>query len=726
MTTRFCICLTRWSLLLLAFGLTVTMGADTNKPANPGSHWAFIPPRRAPVPKVSMTAWPRNAIDRFVLARLEKEKIKPAPEADRVTLMRRLYLDLVGLPPTPSEVKAFLKESTPDSYERLVERLLESPHHGERWGRWWLDVARYADSNGYSIDAPRTIWRYRDWVVDALNRDLPFDQFVVNQLAGDLLPEATLEQMVATGFHRNTQINQEGGIDKEQFRIESLFDRVATTGSAFLGLTIGCAQCHDHKFDPITQKEYYRLFAFFNNADEPEIPIASADQVSQAERIEAEGSAYIKKLPEKDPMVWGQMVAWEQSLTPAQRQALSQQVREAFDFAFEKRTDEQKHVVLTAYVEQAPTNRVHQTALARIRRQRPKIETAMVMRELRQPRDTHLFVKGDFTRLGEKVTPGVPAVLHSLPPGDKLNRLDFARWLGSAENPLLARVAVNRLWQQYFGKGIVETENDFGSQGARPSHPELLDWLAMELNSQGWSLKAIHRLIVNSAAYRQSSHARGDLETIDPNNRLLARQNRLRLDAEVVRDVGLAASGLLTQKLGGPPVFPPQPDGVMSLGQVKREWRTSPGADRYRRALYTFFFRATPHPALVVFDAPDSFSTCTRRMRSNTPLQALTLLNDAAFYEFARVLAARVLTESERSDAERFRYAFHLCVARSPTVQEVQRLNDLLHTELNELRLQPEAIRAAKAPEGADPVEFAAWTTVARVLLNLDETITRE
>jgi len=716
--------------LLLA--LCVLLGISSVGTAAPADketrakHWSFIAPQKPALPSVQRRGWPRNAIDRFVLARLEKEKIEPAPEADRTTLLRRAYLDLIGLPPAPAEVEAFVKDPSPNAYEKTVERVLQSAHHGERWGRWWLDVARYADSNGYSIDAPRSIWRYRDWVVAALNRDLPFDQFVVRQLAGDLLPDATLEQQIATGFHRNTQINQEGGIDKEQFRIDSIFDRVATTGAAFLGLTIGCAQCHDHKYDPITQKEYYRLFAFFNNADEPEIPLATPPQVAEAERIEAEVEAYIRGLPEKDPSIWERMVAWEQSMTPAQRQAQSEQVRAAFDVRFEQRNDAQRRVALAAFVEQAPTNKVHQAAIAKLRRKKPRIDTTLVMRELSQPRETHFFIKGDFTRLGEKVEPGVPAVLHPFPASETPNRLGFARWLVARENPLLARVTVNRIWQQYFGKGLVETENDFGTQGIAPSHPELLDWLATEFMGQGWSLKAMHRLIVTSATYRQSSRVRPEFNGIDPNNRLLARQNRLRLEGEVVRDVGLAASGLLATKLGGPPVFPPQPDGVMSLGQLKRDWKISTGADRYRRGLYTFFFRATPHPALVVFDAPDSFSTCTRRIRSNTPLQALTLLNDEAYYEFARALAERTLRECPQSDSERLEYAFRLCVARAPTPKESQRLRDVLRVELEELREHPDEAQSLKTPDGLDAAPFAAWTTVSRVMLNLDETITRE
>ncbi len=662
----------------------------------------------------------RNPIDAFVLARLEEEKIEPAPEADRVTLIRRLSLDLTGLPPAPAEVDAFIDDAGSDAYERLVERLLASPHYGERWGRHWLDLARYADSNGYSIDAPRSIWKYRDWVIDALNRDLPFDQFTIEQMAGDMLPDATREQKIATGFHRNTQINQEGGIDKEQFRLESIIDRVNTTGTAFLGLTIGCCQCHDHKFDPLTQKDFYGLFAFLNNSDEPELPLAPADEVARAEKAGTKVETYVAALPAKDPAILERMVKWEQSLTPTQRQALPQGVREAFDVGLEKRTDAQKHLELTAFIEHAEENKQHKSALKKLRDSAPEVPTTMIMREMDKPRRSYLFIKGDFTRDGGDITPAVPAVLHPLEMKQSPNRLDLAKWLVDPRNPLIARVAVNRLWQQYFGRGLVETENDFGTQGTPPSHPELLDWLATEFVAQKWSLKAMHRLIVNSATYRQSSRARPELNVVDPANKLLARQNRLRLDAEVVRDAALSASGLLNPKMGGPGVFPPIPDGVMSLGQVKREWKVSKGGDRYRRGLYTFLFRATPPPALAVFDAPDAFSACTRRLRSNTPLQALTLLNDQQFFELAQGLATRLLREGPPADGDKLDFGFRLCVARAPQPDEKQTLQRLLTHELE----RSEPIKGT--PEGINTNTFAAWTTISRVLLNLDETITRE
>ncbi|KAF0179370.1 MAG: cytochrome c553 [Limisphaerales bacterium] len=726
-------------------------------PANevPGSkaHWAFVAPKRPAVPTIgnrqSAIAHP---IDAFIRARLAKEKLTPSPEADRPTLIRRLSLDLLGLPPKPADVDAFVNDQSPDAYEKLVERLLASPHYGERWGRWWLDVARYADSNGYSIDAPRTIWRYRDWVIAALNRDLPFDQFTIEQLAGDMLPNATMEQKVATGFHRNTQINQEGGIDKEQFRLESVVDRVNTTGAAWLGLTVGCMQCHDHKFDPLLQKEYYGLFAMLNNQDEPDLPLVSADQAKHVAEIEARVAGYIADLFKKDAGIVDRELKWETSMTPEQRQAMPQLWREVFDVPPTQRTDAQKLVMVTSYVEHAAENKTHQAAIKKFRAEKPKVETTMVMREAAKARRTYLHIKGDFTRDGGDVKAHFPSALHPFKgvADREPNRLDLAHWLVDEANPLTARVVVNRVWQQYFGKGLVDTENDFGTQGSLPSHPELLDWLAVEFqkpsgSSRGneapsekaasqslltsaatrpWSLKGLHRLIVTSATYRQSSAVRADLQRVDANNKLLARQNRLRLDAEIVRDVGLTASGLLTPTLGGPSVYPPIPENAMALGQRKQPWPTSTGPDRFRRGLYTFYYRATPPPSMNVFDAPDGYSTCTRRIRSNTPLQALALLNDTAYVEFAEGLATRVLKEVPANDTTRLEHAFRLCLARKPSATEATRLGELLKAET--ASVTDAEVKAVKAPAGVEPKQFAAWTTVARVLLNLDEAITRE
>jgi mono/diheme cytochrome c family protein len=706
----------------------VAAGAPAPENEEPGrwEHWAFIAPKRPAPPAVnaSATGWVRNEIDRFIVARLAAERITPAPEADRITLLRRVSLDLAGLPPTPAETAAFLADSSPEAYERAVDRLLASPHFGERWARPWLDVARYADSNGYSIDAPRQIWKYRDWVVNALNRDLPYDQFVIEQLAGDLLPNPTIDQRVATGFNRNTQINQEGGIDPEQFRIEAVLDRVNTFGTAFLGLTVSCAQCHDHKFDPITQRDYYQLFAFFNTSVDDghgdrrpkSIGVLHFKSDGAADgQLEAELAEVRGKLTELLDAHGAEIEAWRVGLTPEARDKVtSRGTRAALDVPWEKLSFNQRRSVYPLARPKDTAFRQLNDRLGTLQRRESQGVSTLVMEELPGGRPSHVFIKGDFTRPGDPVRPGTPAVLPPLRK-ENPNRLDLARWTVDPANPLTARVFVNRVWQQYFGRGIVETDNDLGTQGTPPSHPELLDWLATELVARGWSQKALHRLIVTSATYRQSSRHRADLEVSDPLNRLLARQTRLRLDAEIVRDSTLAASGLLVAKLGGPPVFPPQPEGVMTLGQVKREWKPSTGDDRYRRGLYTHFWRATPHPALAVFDAADGFSTCTRRLRSNTPLQALTLLNDQQFFEFAGAFADRVRREVPAADLKaRIDFAFRCAVARVPSAFELERVSELHRRQF------------AAANGSEEERDRAAWLTLARVLLNLDETITRE
>jgi mono/diheme cytochrome c family protein len=691
-----------------------------------GEHWAYVAPIRPAVPTLSSPAAPiANPIDAFILARIAAEKITPSPAADRTTLIRRVSFDLTGLPPTVAQTADFLNDSRPDAYARLVERLLASPHYGERWARPWLDVARYSDSNGYSIDAPRQMWKYRDWVVSALNQDKPYNEFVIEQLAGDLLPQPTTAQKIATGFNRNTQINQEGGIDPEQFRIEAVMDRVATFGSTFLGLTISCAQCHDHKFDPLPQQDYFRLYAFFNNTVDDghgeSIPggrLSFASENGPADSFIADIAQVRADLAKFLEPYAAQYPAWRAQTTPESRAKLRQNVGMALALPWEKQTLNQRRAIFLTFGGKNDTFTALHEKLAVLEKHEAKAITTLIMAELPQPRESVVFIKGDFTRPGEKVTPGTPGILPPLPatPGRQPNRLDLARWLFDPAHPLTARVMVNRIWQQYFGLGLVETENDYGSQGAPPTHPELLDWLATEFAAQNWSMKAIHRLIVTSATYQRASLARPDLDLADPLNKLLARQNRLRLDAELVRDVALSASGLLEPKLGGPPVFPPQPDGVMTLGQNRRAWVPSTGADRHRRALYTHHWRATPHPAIAVFDSPDAFSACTRRLRSNTPLQALTLLNDLQFFEFAGALAARVQREGGADDSARLDYAFRLCVARPPTTSERTRLLDLLR----QLQTPPSDPAAEPA---ATPLE--AWTTLARVLLNLDETITR-
>jgi mono/diheme cytochrome c family protein len=694
--------------------------------ASAKTHWAYQVPQRPAIPVVKDKSWAKNPIDFFILAKLEEKGIKPSPEADKVTLMRRAAFDLTGLPPTLSEVDAYLANSSGQAYEAWVKQLMASPHFGERWARHWLDAARYGDSNGYSIDAPRQIWKYRDWVINAYNSDMPFDQFTIEQIAGDMLPNATPDQKIATGFHRNTQINQEGGIDKEQFRIESIFDRVATTSTVFLGLTVSCAQCHDHKFDPISHKEYYQMFAFLNNADEPTLSVPTpeeerklAEHREKVKQADAELAAQVKAAE-------GKVAEWEAGLDEAARKKLKADVQKALAVPPDKRTAAQKKLLAEAILADDASYKKKQADAAKLKKAAPGVTTTLVMQERKEPRETFLFIKGDFTRPADKMAPGVLKVLHPLK-AEKPNRLDFARWLVDKQNPLAARVAVNRIWQVYFGSGIVETENDFGSQGALPKNQALLDWLAVEFMEHGWSQKHIHQLIATSATYRQASNVRKDLETVDPTNKLLARQNRLRLEAELVRDSALSASGLLSRKVGGPSVFPPQPDGVMSLGQMKREWIPSTGEDRYRRGMYTFFWRATPNPALMVFDAPDGFSACTRRPRSNTPLQALTLLNDQAYYELAQALAERVMRDGPKEDAAKIDYAFKLCTSRSPDVVERERLAQLLKGEQKAFTAAPNEAKELVGAKGKyDSVQLASWMTVSRVLLNLDETITRE
>jgi hypothetical protein len=650
-------------------------------------HWAFVPPVRPAVPGGASG----TPVDAFIRAELKRQGLPPSPQATPATLIRRLSLDLTGLPPSKAEVEAFEKECALDpdrAYTRLLESLLASPHYGERWGRWWLDQARYADSNGYSVDAPRQIWKFRDWVIEALNADLPFDRFTIEQIAGDLLPQATESQVIATGFHRNTQINQEGGIDPEQFRIDSVFDRVATTGTVWLGLSVGCAQCHDHKFDPIEQKEYYRMFAFLNNQEEPTLKVF--DPSLDVKGMTAEFNALEKKLKalvkERSP----EIEKWEAEMAPQFRKTLAAPVKKALETQAAKRTLVQNLSLFTVIVNPSDPLRILADRHKELDALLNQGTTTLVLKELAKPRKTTVFIKGDFTRPADEVTPGVPAVLHPLEGGgENPTRLDLARWLVSRKSPLTARVIVNRVWQQYFGRGIVETENDFGLQGAAPSHPELLDWLAVEFMEKGWSLKELHRTIALSATYRQSSVNRPDIREKDPNNVLLARQQRLRLDAEVVRDVALKASGVLAAKVGGPSVFPPIPDGVMGQGQVKRAWTPSKGEDRYRRGLYTFVYRASPPPELTVFDAPEGFNSCTRRIRSNTPLQALTLMNDPGFFEFATALEKLIQSEG-------LEQVFKRCTGRTPRSEELAALQP--HDTL----------------------------TQARVLLNLDETITRE
>ncbi len=686
----------------------IESGADYTR------HWSFTAPRPSPLPsQLSRPTWPVNRIDRWVLAKLDEHALGPNDVADRATLIRRVSLDLTGLPPAPAEVEAFLLDRTPVAYERLVDRLLASPAFGERWARIWLDLARYADSAGYAQDPPRMIYRYRDWVISALNANLPFDQFTIEQLAGDLLPEATTEQLLATAFHRNTMTNSEGGTDDEEFRTAAVVDRVNSTMQIWMGLTMGCAQCHSHKYDPITQEEYFQFYAVFNNTED-------ADRGDESPTLE--------------------------ELTPAQRQELAQLEQQQTQLQTQRGA-------LAEQIEQAPAADLESRRkdldqqIAKIQEQRRGIQgvTTPILRELPpdRRRKTYVQIRGNFLKRGPQVEPGVPAAFPSLPVGVKADRLSVARWLIDPQNPLTARVTVNRLWEHLFGIGLVETSEDFGLQGEPPSHPELLDDLALELINGGWDVKQLLRLIVTSATYRQSSVDSDVKRQADPRNRWLSRGPSYRLSAEMLRDQALAVAGLLSRKLGGPSVQPPRPSlGLRAAFGASTDWQPSDGEDRFRRGLYTSWRRTTPYPSMTTFDAP-SREVCTiRRIRTNTPLQAFVTLNDPVFVEAAQGLARRAVRESQVKTAADgsetaapesvIRHAFRLCLMREPTEAEFDRLGQLHHTALARFRSAPDAARQlAYEPLGpceldCDPAELAALTLVANVLLNLDETLTKK
>ena len=707
-------------------------------------HWAFQILTKPASPAVQNRAWVRNPIDSFVLARLEAEGIAPSHEANKTTLIRRLKLDLTGLPPTPAEVSEFLSDNRPDAYERLADKFLASPHYGEKWARQWLDLARYADSDGYEKDQIRPMaWRWRQWVIDALNKDMPFDQFTIEQLAGDMLPNANIEQRVATGFQRNTLTNREAGVDREETRFEQIINRTNTVGTVWLGLTVGCAQCHDHKFDPISQREYYQLFSFFNSADDDTIDAPIAGEMGPYLRAKAEYDIKRAELLEKYGVADLQ-AKWETHM----RQAINDAGKDLeFDFSLTSMRAMFDHATRVLMMEPSKRRAIDADRLTRyfIGNIGPEFgrdkEVSAKLKELREklapldaafpsvtqamvmlPRDpdhekTHIHVRGDWKTNGIEVQPGVLAIMPPMRAGEPANRLTFAQWLVSRENPLTARVTVNRAWQELFGKGIVRTSEDFGVTGDKPSHPQLLDWLASEFLDQGYSMKKLHKTIVMSAAYRQSSKLRPELKDRDPDNTLLARQSRLRLAAEQIRDSALWAGGILDTRIGGKSVRPPMPAGVAELGYGGSKWKESDGMDRYRRGLYIHFQRTTPYPQLMTFDAPDSNTTCSRRRASNTPLQALNLLNDPVFAEAYNGIAMRGLSEAQGGFRERLDYLFALSLSRQPTASERERLGKYLDQ-------QTELLRKEGKPAAA--IEQQAWASVGRVLMNLDEFITRE
>ncbi len=898
-------------------------------------HWAYRGAVRPPLPEVRNTSWARNPIDRFVLAQIEKEGQTPSPEAALETLVRRVSLDLIGLPPSPRELDDIAADAARGgrdaAYEKLVDRLLASPHYGERWARPWLDLARYADSHGFEKDRPRVMWKYRDWVIDALNTDMPFDRFTIEQIAGDMLPNATREQLIASGFHRNAMTNEEGGIDPEEALYEVLVDRVNTTATVWLGSTLGCAQCHNHKYDPFSQKDYYRMMAFFTNTEyetrvfgdgtrffEATMDVPTPEQEATRKTIQAEVDRLNERLATQTPALDRAQVLWERAmraepslrwtvlaptrlaatggvvLTPSHdgsvvasgpnpgeaiytiegsaalpritairlealpdpslpkggpgrdiygnfqlngleveadpplsfaaikaddsaggasldtffpkvlsrdayaprgwridasredtrrpRQIVFTLDRPLITAAGAKLTIRMKHVGnavgqaigrfrLSVTSSSTPQRVVEITAALRpvlaiplanrtsqqrtqlsafyrtvARSLKPArdrldelrqelsalgIPTALVMHERASHERPSAFMRrrGSFLDRGERVHAGLPEFLHPLRDDQMPNRLGLAYWVVDERNPLTPRVVVNRAWEQFFGRGIVETSEDFGTQGSAPSHPELLDWLATELVGQGWRMKALHRLIVTSATYRQSSAAPLGLIERDPYNRLLARGPRFRLEAEMVRDVTLAASGLLTGRIGGPSVFPPQPDGIWDIPYSNDKWTTSEREDRYRRGLYVFIRRSAAYPSLMTFDATSREYCTVRRVRTNTPLQALVTLNDEAFFEAAQALAARVLREAASPEANRVSYAFRLAASRTPTADELVRILASYTKQLEAFRRDPAAAQRAIGQYGVTGVEAAeqaAWTLVANAILNLDETLTKE
>ena len=709
------------------------------------SHWALIAPKALPLPEVRDKAWPRNGIDFWILARLEKDGLKPSRQADRYTLLRRVSLDLRGLPPTPREVEYFIQDTAPDAFERAVDRFLDDPAFGERWARMWLDQARYADSAGYGSDPLRpAIWRYRDWVIEAFNRNLPFDQFTLQQIAGDLLPNPSLEERIATAFHRNTMTNTEGGTDDEEFRVAAIKDRVDTTMQVWMGLTMGCAKCHSHKFDAITHEEYYQFYAFFNQtadqdqpAETPVIPAPTSPILARVQRIDAEIAPLRKTLETPTTALAAAQAKWESSLGStgaAPRKDLPKEIQPILDTPADRRTKPQAEALARHFRSIAPQLKPVRDQIAALEKSKPPIPNLPVMVELAPDhhRVTHILRKGNFLDPGDVVGPGVPRSLHPFADGVPKNRLGLARWLVDPQNPLTARVAVNRYWAQIFGVGLVETEEDFGTQGEPPSHPELLEWLALQYKESGWNTKALLRLIVTSATYRQSSRTTPEHLHKDPRNRLLARAPRVRLEAEMVRDQALAVSGLLSRRVGGPSVFPPQPEGLWQAAfNGQRTWSTSRGEDRYRRGLYTFWRRTVPYPSMAVFDAPSREICAIRRVRTNTPLQSLVTLNDPVYVEAAQALARRIVREGGATIESRARYGLQLCLCRPPRPEQVKPLVTLYTAENNRYRQnQPAAVALATdplgpLPPGMEPADLAAWTTVANVLLNLDTALTK-
>ncbi len=655
------------------------------------THWAYLPIQRPAVPMPGT-----HPVDAFIRQRLAAENLQAAAEADKVTLIRRLTLDLIGLPPTPAEVDAFLNDTAPEAYERVVDRLLASPHFGERMAVDWLDAARYADTNGYQVDRDRTLYSWRDWVIRAFNENKRFDQFTIEQIAGDLLPNATHEQRIATGFNRNNMVNEEGGITPEEFLAEYTANRVETTATVWLAQTFNCTRCHDHKFDPLTQRDFYSLKAFFHNVSEkgvgdyakpaslsspPFLTLPAPDIEAKIAALKAEVEAVTK---DPSPEAKDRLAKLKKSLAEAEQ----------------------------------------------------TVPVSMVMDDA-TPRETFILLRGEFDQIGEKVTAATPAVMPPMRGDLPRNRLGLAQWLVDPVNPLPARVTVNRYWQMLFGTGLVRTAEDFGSQGEPPSHPELIDWLASEFISSGWDTKAMLRLLVTSATYRQSSKLTPGAYERDPDNRLLSRGPRFRLHGEFVRDQALAASGLLVSRIGGPSVKPYHPPGlyeqvVSTRDNPKSTYTQDKGEALHRRSLYTYWKRSVPNPAMMLFDAPFRETCVLRRPRTNTPLQALNLLNDPTYVEASRRLAQRMILEGGESVESRLVHGFRLVTARLPRPAEMTILKASLERTLRDFQADLAGAAAflkvgeATTDASLNVAELAAYATLASTMLNLDEAVTKE
>jgi hypothetical protein len=709
------------------------------------SHWAYTAPKRPEVPAAPDKAgWSRGPIDRFVAAVQAEHNLHPSPDADPRTLLRRLQLDLTGLPPSPDECDAFAADHSPAAYEKTVDRLLKSPQFGERMAMYWLDVVRYADTGGYHSDNDRSVWLYRDYVVKAFNDNKPFDRFTIEQLAGDLLPGATREQKIASGYNRLLQTTEEGGAQAKEYTAKYAADRVRNTATAWLGSTVGCCQCHDHKYDPFSTKDFYSFAAFFADVREKAIqhqdqtPMPTLEQEAKLKEFDAKIAAATKELAAAESDVPASQAAWEKlAASGHSKQKLPDNVVAALKTVPGDRTPNEANLLKGYYNGKVAAKSPLLKKVEQLRSQKAKYETEIpstLITESEPPRVMRILPRGNWQDdSGPIVTPAIPEFLGKLDVKGRATRLDLARWMVARENPLVARVMVNRLWRMLFGEGLVRTCGDLGTQGALPSHPELLDWLAVELIDSGWNVKHVMKLMVMSRAYQQTSRSTPELDRVDPANTWLARQGRFRLDAETVRDNALEISGLLSSRMGGPPVKPYQPAGYWSfLNFPVREWQNDHGENQYRRGLYTFWQRTYLHPSLLAFDACTREESAVDRPRSNTPLQALALLNDPTYIEASKVFAARIVRDGGSKEAERLRYAYRRALQRDPTSAESDLLLDLYRRHLAQYQADAKAAAAllnvgdARPPEGVNTSELAAWTSVARVVLNLHETITRD